>query len=78
MNPNPDLLDLMIADRQRAIREAMSEAKQHNGFATARGITGRALIALGERIRGNERTLEPVMLAPSHDARLTALHSGSR
>jgi hypothetical protein len=56
----------------------VSETKHRTGLSVVRGVTGRALIAIGERIRGNERTLEPVMLAPSHDARLTALHSGSR
>ncbi|MGB3307665.1 MAG: hypothetical protein WBA63_15875 [Thermomicrobiales bacterium] len=78
MTPNPDLLDLMIADRQRAIREAVSQTKHRTGFTVVRSVTGRALIAIGERISGCQRPEGSTMLVPGQDARLTALHSGSR
>lgn len=55
MESNPDILNLLIADRQRRIHEDMAKANMHHPLGFARRLTGQSLISIGERIRGASR-----------------------
>ncbi len=55
MQQNLNLLDLLIAERQQQIRDDAANARTSHPIAFARRLTGQALIAIGERIRGASR-----------------------
>lgn len=55
MQPNLDLLNLAVAEHQQHIRDDAAVARTSHPISFARRLTGQALIAIGERIRGASR-----------------------
>jgi hypothetical protein len=71
MQPNLDLLNLAVAERQQQIRDDAAVARTNHPISFARWLTGQALIAIGERIRGASRQ-DALSTQPTFDPALSA------
>jgi hypothetical protein len=67
MEPNLDIVDIIIRDRQETIRKDVHIANDaaHGPVATSRRVSGRFLISIGEHLRGSNHDRETGPSSPA-------------
>ncbi len=74
MHPNPNLLTLLVAERQQQIRAEAAHMRTSHAVGYARRLSGHALIVIGERIAGASRRDPGAAFSPFDKVLSSALH----